>query len=343
VPAAARHPHAPQILAVRFSSIGDVVLITPLLRALRARHPEARITCLTRSAYAPLLTDNPRLDEVIAWDPSTPFAELVRDLKTRRFTHQLDLHGSLRSARLRHALGGSWGRYPKHRVARALLIRTKRNLYRHPRHVADRYFEAARGLDVAPDGGPAELFLHRDAYTAADAFLAAHGLGRERTLLAVAPGVAHATKAWPERHWLTLMGRLTARADVVVLGGSAEAGLAARMAEAGGGRAASAAGRFDLQGTGALLKRSRAAAAGDTGALHIATAVGTPVVGLYGPTVEAFGFFPYHARATVLQRTDLPCRPCSAMGGPRCPLGHHRCLEEILPEDVEAALRRLPG
>ena len=256
--------------------------------------------------------------------------------------HRLDLHGSLRSGRLRRALGGRWGRYRKHRLARAVLIRTKRNLYRQPRHVAERYFEAARGLDVTPDGAPAELFVRREAFDAADAFLLTHQLGTQRTLLAVAPGATHATKRWPERHWLALMGRLTARADVVILGGPEDAALAGRLAEAGGARAASAAGRFDLQGTAALIKRSRSVAGGDTGLMHMATAVGTPVVALYGPTVEAFGFFPYRARATVLERTDLDCRPCSAMGGPRCPLGHHRCMEEILPDDVEAALRKLP-
>lgn len=91
----------------------------------------------------------------------------------------------------------------------------------------------------------------------------------------------------------------------------------------------------------ALLKRARALISGDTGAMHLATAVGTPVVALFGPTVEAFGFFPYHAKATVLQR-DLACRPCSAQGGPACPLRHHRCLQDLQPAEVLEALRKLP-
>jgi heptosyltransferase-2 len=81
--------------------------------------------------------------------------------------------------------------------------------------------------------------------------------------------------------------------------------------------------------------------AGDTGVMHLATAVGTPVAVMLGPTVGAFGFLPYQARATVLER-HLPCRPCSSQGGPRCPLGHHRCLELITPEEVAEAVRRLP-
>jgi heptosyltransferase-2 len=342
VPAPSRVADGPRILAVRFSAIGDVILTTPLLRALRTRHPQAHITVVTKASLAPLLADNPRINDVIGWDPSTSVRDLAAELKGRAFTHRLDLHGSLRSGQLRRAVGGRWGRYPKHRLARTVLIRTKRNMYRHPRHVAERYFDAAAALDVTPDGLGAELFVRRDALAEADAFLNTHRLGTGRTLIALAPGATHATKRWPERHWLALMPRLTARADVVILGSEADTPLAERLAAAGGDGAASAAGQFDLQGSAALIKRARALAGGDTGLMHMATAVGTPVVALFGPTVEAFGFFPYRARATVLERTDLECRPCSATGSARCPLGHHRCLEEILPDDVEAALRKLP-
>jgi heptosyltransferase-2 len=107
-------------------------------------------------------------------------------------------------------------------------------------------------------------------------------------------------------------------------------------------RAVSAAGVFSLQETGALLARARVAIAGDTGVMHMATGVGTPVVALFGPTVEQFGFFPYRAPAVVLQR-DLGCRPCNAHGSAHCPLGHHRCLRDITPGEVIAAVRRLAG
>ena len=98
-----------------------------------------------------------------------------------------------------------------------------------------------------------------------------------------------------------------------------------------------AAGEFSLQETGALLARARVLVSNDTGVMHMATGVGTPVVALFGPTVEQFGFFPYSARATVLQRA-LDCRPCSAMGSARCPMGHHRCLVDISPADVMTAV-----
>jgi heptosyltransferase-2 len=333
---------APRILAVRFSSLGDLILTTPLLRAIRTAHPRAEVTLVTRREYVPLFAQSPRLTEVIGYDSHTPLRTLAGRLREGRFTHRLDLHGSLRSVLLRRLVGGRWGTYPKHRIARSVLIRTKRNVYRDQRHVAERYFDAARRLGVQPDGEPPEIFLHRDALAAADRFLAEHRLGQDRTLVSLIPGAAHATKEWPEPHWRDLVRQLTgAGMDAVILGGAREQAVAARLAEAGGERAVSAAGLFDIQGTAALLKRSRCAAGGDTGVMHLATAVGTPVVTLLGPTVGAFGFLPYHARATVLER-ELPCRPCSKMGGPSCPLGHHDCLETIPPAEVLQALRKLP-
>jgi lipopolysaccharide heptosyltransferase II len=329
-------------LAVRFSSLGDLVLVTPLLRAIRAAHPDAELTLVTKSEYRPLFTHNPHLTELIAYDPVTPLRELAAALRGRRFTHRLDLHGSLRSRALRVLLGGRWHGYPKRRLARAILIHTKRDVFRDRRHVADRYFDAARGLGIRPDGRSPEVFLGVAALRAADRFLAERGLGQQRTLVAAVPGAAHATKQWPERHWHELVADLVAAGmDVVVVGGGRERELGARIAAAGGGRAASAAGLFDLQETAALLRRARCTVAGDTGVMHLATAVGTPVVLLLGPTVGAFGFLPYQARATVLERSE-PCRPCSSRGGPRCPLGHHRCLELIEPAMVATAIRTLP-
>lgn len=330
------------VLAVRFSSLGDLILTTPLFRAIRRAHPGARITLVTKTEYVPLFSENPRVSQVIGLGPSAPLRPLARMLRAEGFTHRLDLHGSLRSLALRTLVGGRWHGYPKRRIARALLIRTKRDRYRDRRHVAERYFDAAMGLGVTPDTDPPEVFLHSDAVHDAAAFLRDHGLGQERTLVAFIPGAAHATKEWPAHHWEALIPlTIAAGMDIVILGGEKERALGERLASVGGPRVASAAGRMSLQGSAALLRQSRAAVAGDTGVMHLATAVGTPVVTLLGPTVGAFGFLPYRARATVLER-PLPCRPCSKMGGPSCPLGHHQCLETITPPEVLEAIRKLP-
>ena len=296
---------------------------------------------VVREDMAETLVHNPRLSELIPLRRGDSLAELSRRLKATPWSHRLDLHGSLRSHALRRLVGGHWTTYPKHRLRRALLVRSGGARGGDLGPVAERYFAAAAGLDVVPDGLPPEFFTTREAEREADAFLSEHGLGEKRTLIAFAPGAAHFTKRWPAERWSALLRRIRANADVVILGGTGDQDLASGIARAGEGRAASAAGRFSLTGTAALLKRSRALVSCDTGVLHLATAVGTPVVGLYGPTVEQFGFFPYRARATVLQR-ELACRPCSTHGGPKCPLGHHRCMTELSQEDVAAALASLP-
>jgi ADP-heptose:LPS heptosyltransferase len=149
-------PVSPDILIVRFSAIGDILLMTPLLRALRQRHPDARITVVTKAEFAPLLARNPRVTEVIGWDPGSSLRALGSRLRERPYTHRLDLHGSLRSRALRWVVGGRWSGYPKHRVARGVLIRFKRDVYRDRRPVAERYFDAARALDPRPDAGPTQ-------------------------------------------------------------------------------------------------------------------------------------------------------------------------------------------
>jgi lipopolysaccharide heptosyltransferase II len=335
-------PH-PDILAVRFSSLGDLLLTTPLLRAIRERHPEARLTFVVRTDMADALRDNPRLTELITWDHGSPLRHLAGRLRGRRWTHRLDLHGSLRSLALRRLVGGRWSGYPKHRLRRAMIIRSRRRLGGALPPVAQRYFAAARGLDVTPDAGGLEFHIPPPAIEAADRFLAAHALGGlDRPLVALGIGAAHFTKRWPLEHWMTLARRLAPANDLVVLGGTAEREAGEAVAAAAAGRAVNAAGAFALPGTAALLRRSRAVVVGDTGVLHLATAVGTPVAALYGPTVREFGFFPYHARAQIVEH-DLACRPCSAYGGPVCPLGHHRCLVDLLPAQVADALHVLTG
>jgi heptosyltransferase-2 len=276
------------------------------------------------------------VSQVVALEPDEPLTQLAGHLRGLQPTHGLDLHGSLRSAALRLLVRCRWSGYTKRKLVRTLLVATKLDLYRNNLSVAERYFEAARQLDVRPDGGPPEFFLGAAARERVARWLAERHL-ENAPLAALAPGAAHATKRWPIPHWQALAERLRGEGyRLVVLGGPEDRGAAQQL----GPLADSAAGEFTLQETGACLARAKVLVSGDTGVMHMATGVGTPVVALFGPTVRAFGFFPYQARATVLEQ-DLSCRPCSTMGTARCPLGHHRCLVDILPDQVAAAVERL--
>jgi heptosyltransferase-2 len=331
---------APNVLAVRFSSIGDVLLTTPLLRAIRASYPASRITFLTKAVHAPLLSHNPHVTQVIGIESKTSLTAFAGRLRSDGYSHLLDLHDSLRSRALRALVPGHWTTYPKHRLARTLLIHGKRDWYPDWKPVAERYFSAARQLNVTPDGGPPDFFLGPGSKQEVEQWLESTQLGQRRPIVAVAPGAAHATKRWPAGHWEALIRRLRDDGfDVVIVGGPDDQVVAAVLTAQTCG-VISAAGRFGLQGTGALLQRSVALISGDTGVMHMATGVGTPVLALFGPTVRQFGFFPYSPAARVIE-LDLACRPCSSKGGPRCPLGHHRCLGDISPEIVLGSLREM--
>ncbi len=332
---------APDVLVVRFSAIGDILLITPLLRAIRTQYPGARIAVLTKEQYAPLLSHNPHVSEVLGIAPDEGIRAIAQRIRGVRYTHLLDLHGNLRSLALRRLAPGPWRSYAKRRVERALLITIKRDTYGAEIPIAERYFEAAEGLYLEPDGGPPDFFIGEEADRAAGERISAVGLGRDgRPLVAMAPGAAHATKRWPQEYWVELIRRITPTgADVALLGGPGDEELAAGIANLAGANVASLAGTLGLQETGAVVRRAEVLISGDTGVMHMATGVGTPVVALFGPTVRQFGFFPYRSEAGVVE-LDLPCRPCSPHGSSRCPLGHHRCMKQMVPDLVFTMLAK---
>jgi len=214
------------VLLVRFSSIGDILLTTPLVRALARRHPEAKLVYVTKRAMAPLVADNPHVTAVVALEPDEPVRHLARRLRALGPTHGLDLHGSLRSLALRVLVRCRWSGYRKRKLQRTLLISTKLDLYRTRLPVAERYFEAARGLDTRPDGGPPEFCLSRGATERVAQWLGERGLAGS-PVAALAPGAAHATKRWPIAHWSALAERLrVAGYRLVVVGGPEDRGLA---------------------------------------------------------------------------------------------------------------------
>jgi lipopolysaccharide heptosyltransferase II len=338
---------SPDILVVRFSAIGDILLTTPLLRAIRTRHPGARVAFLTKEQYAPLVSDNPNVSEVLSIREEDTIRDVARMIKTVRYSHLLDLHGSLRTLGLRAFARGPWSGYAKRRLERQVLITAKRDIYPTDTPVPERYFEAAASLDVEIDGGPPEYFLSEESETQAGELLTRLGVGNGRAMVALAPGAAHATKCWPKDGWVRLGRRLVATgAELVVVGGPDDAelaravvsGIRGRLTSDEERRVVSVAGMLGLQGTGAVIKRSAALVSNDTGVMHMATGLGTPLVALFGPTVRQFGFFPYRAERSAVIELPLECRPCSAHGGPACPLRHHRCLHAIAPETVFEAL-----
>ena len=312
---------------MRFGALGDVVLATPLLRAIGAAYPTAAVTVVTKAAWAPLLIDHPHVARVESLAPGESLGVLARRLRSGAWDHRLDLHGSLRSRMLRVLVGGRWRGCRTPRLRRAVRVWTGAPVTSVPA-VAEQYFTAARDLGVVPDGGPAQV-----TPGPTDAERAAIVRPRDPYVV-VAPGAAHATKRWPTGHWNRLTALLAGRGlRTVVVGAADDAGRVTTPT------AVMACG-IGLGPTAALLRGATAVVAGDTGLMHLATAVAAPVVALFGPTDPALGYAPYRARAVVLAR-DLPCRPCSTYGGAHCPLRHHRCMIDLTPDEVAQAVQDL--
>lgn len=179
---------SPDILVVRFSSIGDILLTTPLLRAIRNKWAGARVTMLTKRQYVPLVSDNPNVTEVFGITPQDTVRSVSALIKRVRYSHLLDLQGGTRTWPLRLLVRGPWSGFSHRRVARELLIRFKHNNYHEHVPVPERYFEAAADLGVEPDGAGPEFFLNPFAEENATGWLTRAGIGTKRALVAISPG-----------------------------------------------------------------------------------------------------------------------------------------------------------
>ncbi len=328
-------PH--KTLVIRFSSIGDVVLTSPMLRLLRRRLPDAQIDFLTKAEYAELVRFNPNLNVTFEYRSSDPLGPLIRRLTDERYDLVVDLHNSLRSRIVRTRIApGTWVTINKRVLRRALLVQGKINLYRSIVPVADRYIEPLAGLGITPDGGGPELHIPDETLFAVSGRMASLQLNRFERVIGLCPSARHDTKRWPADRFAALgiaMANAFA-AKILVFGGAADKDLCAGVVRsvneaAGPGRATDLSGSLSLLETGAAMQFCDVVVTNDSGLMHIASAMQRKVVAIFGPTVREFGFFPWGSDASVLEVGDLYCRPCSHVGKDRCPEGHFRCMRDI--------------
>jgi heptosyltransferase-2 len=321
-------------LVIQTAFLGDVVLTTPLLSLLAARY--GPVDVITTPAAAGLLEGHPAVASVIRYDKRGAdrgwrgLRRLGRELRSRRYQSVYLPHRSLRSAVL-----ALWSR-ARNRIgfadAAAAVTYTKRVPRAAGGHEVERLLALAE--PVPGEQPPVSLPLGRRVVDRVDAWLAGHGVGPQ--FVAVAPGSVWATKRWP--YFAELVSRLDR--PTVVVGGPEDAALAGALVAASPGKVVSAAGALSLVESAALIRRAAVLVTNDSAPLHLATAVGTPVVALFGPTVPEFGFGPRRPGDVALGHGELRCRPCSRHGPERCPLGHHRCMREL---GVDVVLRAVAG
>ncbi len=335
-----------KILIIRLSSIGDIILMTPLLRNLRRHFPEAQIDVVIKAVFADLLRHHRAINhlyEVVPERGSAGLNELGVTLRDQRYDVVLDIHKNFRSFQLARAAQAPLVlRHKKFLLRRWLFVQFKWNLLRDAPPIRQRYILAAAPLDVVDDGLPAEIFWTDNDERRAEATLRAGGWDGHTPIVALAPGAGFFTKRWPVESFAEVAKEISSRGYfVTILGGLQDTILAEQIQNALKRNCVSLAGQTSLLVSAAILKKCRVLICNDTGLMHMAEAVGVPLIAIFGSTTRELGFFPQLKTSHVLENPNLPCRPCSHLGKSKCPKGHFLCMKEIAPEKVIAEYGRL--
>jgi lipopolysaccharide heptosyltransferase II len=333
-----------RILVLRLSSIGDILLTTPILRLLRQHYPGARIDFLVKADYEDLLRVHPCIDRLLLYHKHQTLWRTLQTLRQTRYDIVLDLHRTLRSRLLYHGLAAARKlAYEKRPLRRALLVWLGWNTLRAMTPVPELYAAPLRRLGIEAPVGGLDMALSPESREAVREYLEqAFPDGGRRPLLAVAPGARWATKRWPVERFIAVAQAVAESrgAAVVVLGSQEDRPLARELCTRLEVPVLDSTGRLSLMQTAALLERCRLLLSNDSGLMHMATALQIPVVAIFGPTVQEFGFYPFRARAQVVS-ADLACRPCSTKGSAGCPRGHHHCMQHVTSSRVLSVAQHL--
>lgn len=317
-----------RFLLVRLSSMGDVILTTPIIRALHEAYPQAEIHFLTRPAYAPLLSYHPLIHAVHLWSPRLTLPDW-------RWTGVIDLQKNLRTFRLRWRLRCErFSTFRKENLRKWQSVRTKIPLP--VRHIVERYGEALRpwGIEVR-ELGPLEVYIPPEVEEKVRKELKTNL--PEPPWLAVGLGGTYETKRWKLPYFQVLLERL--RLPVILLGGKTEMPAAHKLASQLSVPVVVGTGRFSLLETAAAIRVASLLLSHDTGTAHLGAAVQTPTAVLWGNTVPEFGMTPWKVSHINIEARHLACRPCSKLGFAKCPRGHHDCMRALTPDYVEKRLR----
>ena len=341
-------PRTDKILVVQTSFLGDTILTLPLLAEIKRLFPDSQLTLLCTPAARELLLGYPVVDEIIVdekrsadrgWMGLWRKAKLLR---AKRFTLALCPHKSFRSglllslARIPYRVG-----FVQSKCAFLFHVRVKRN---GKRHDIERTLSILEGLGIRTDDCERALDLPIAANLEQEVTeqLLAAGVDTTKMLVGIHPGSVWPTKRWSAEGFIRLIGLLKQKypCEILLFGGSEDAEVVAEVHKRCGGCAVSLVNRISLRHLPAALSRCKFFVTNDSGPMHVAVARRVPVVAVFCATTPALGFYPYSARAVVVEK-NLPCRPCSSHGSRRCPLGTEDCMRLIRAEDVFQAVERL--
>jgi ADP-heptose:LPS heptosyltransferase len=325
------HPHK-KILVIRFSSIGDIVLTTPVVRCLKQQLSGAEVHFLTKNQYLPLLKENPYIDKIHIINNKV--TDILEDLKAEDYDFVVDLHKNLRSSRVKMALGVESGTFNKLNKKKWLLTNLKMNLL--PKiHIVDRYFGAVKKLNVHNDGQGLDYFIPANEMISLSDYFPDEFLEGYNVLVV---GSKQQTKQMPVEKMLEFCFKT--ELPVVLLGDKSDSQKAEQISGVLGEKVFNGCGVFTLNQSASVILQAKVVVTPDTGLMHIASALKKKIISVWGNTVPDFGMYPYFPTGQenyhIVEVLGLPCRPCSKLGYKQCPKKHFRCMMDI---DVDEILK----
>lgn len=322
-----------KLLIVRFSSIGDIVLTTPVLRAIKNQLEDVEVHYLTKKSMVGVIQNNENIDKT--WTIEKSIDEIITELKAENFDWIIDLHNNLRTKALKSKLRKPYKAFPKLNWQKWLFVKFKIN--RMPDvHVVERYFSAVKHLGVKNENNFCEFPIDKGQE------ILLENLGVEpQQFVAIALGAKFKTKQLPEEKLAEVIEQVDF--PCVLLGGGDALQLGRKIQAKFPRKVINLVGDYSLQQSASIVKQSAVLLTNDTGLMHIASAYDVPIVSVWGNTSPDFGMYPYRPmkkESFSIHQVAVSCRPCSKIGYESCPKKHFKCMTK---QDSEAISKDING
>lgn len=315
-----------KILVIRFSSMGDIIYTTPVVRCLKEQLPDAEIHFLTKQQFKYIYQNNPYLTKLHTLKPK--LKDTINDIKAEQFDLIIDLHNNLRTSIIKLATRIPSSTYKKDRLNKWLALKFKWTRFISPDHLVDRYLKAVSFLGVKNDNKPIDYYISKP-YLLEELLPVTH----QQKFVAFVIGATHFTKRLPNKKIIEICKGIDL--PIVLLGGNDVENNAAEIKAAIGDRIYSTCGLTNLDQSVFLVSKAHKVIGFDTGLTHISEAFDRPLASVWGGTTpELLGVQPYKISDSLIAGVDLSCRPCSKFGLEKCPLGHFNCMENIQTEEI---------
>ena len=310
-----------KVLIIRFSSIGDIVLTSPVVRCLKTQRPDVELHYLTKANNLWLLKDNPYIDHIHLLEDS--LLKVIRKLKKENFDVIIDLHNNLRTFQIKTILGTQSYAFNKLNWEKWLLVNLKINALPNI-HIVDRYMETVRSLGVKNDNKGLDYFIPYRDIVERDWLPEQHQKG----YVAFAIGGQHETKKLPLKRMIELCEKINH--PIALLGGKEDAKNGEAIEQKlGNDLIFNACGKYNFNQSASVVQQAEIVFTHDTGLMHVAAAFKKKVYSIWGNTIPDFGMYPYQTNFVLLENRHLRCRPCSKIGSKKCPHGHFKCMNDI--------------